>query len=155
MTAFSWPDTRVEPPPVDHFYRSATWLLGRHPQLAHLVDRVPGVVDLEDQEPSVDLDALAEAVAEHDAVDVAWVEYERQHRTPEGDAAYEAWLVAGPVTSPAVAAVGVMSGSERTRLRLLACFAERRVLFKLSDCRSLDAAGQDLLADWCRAVCAA
>jgi hypothetical protein len=43
----AWPNARDEPPPTDHLYRSATWLLGRHPRLAQLAARIPGVVAIE------------------------------------------------------------------------------------------------------------
>lgn len=63
----SWPDTRHEPPPTDHLYRSAAWLLGRHPQVAALAARVPGIVSTDPEGPDVDLDALAEAFREREA----------------------------------------------------------------------------------------
>ena len=46
----AWPSTRDVSPPTDHLYRSATWLLGRHPRLALLAARIRGVVAIEDGE---------------------------------------------------------------------------------------------------------
>lgn len=80
--AVSWPDTRHEDQPAQHPYRSALWLLGRHPQLAALVARVPGVTELEEDGPGLDLEALAAALAEHDAAAAALVAYERRHPRP-------------------------------------------------------------------------
>jgi len=52
-----WPDTSGEEPPRDHPYRSATWLLGRHPRLAQLATRIDGVIYVDgDGELSVDVD---------------------------------------------------------------------------------------------------
>lgn len=45
-----------------------------------------------------------------------------------------------------------MSGNERTRLRLLAAFGYRRVPLSIGDVAGLDAAGRQLLADWCLAA---
>jgi hypothetical protein len=155
MATVTWPDTRRDDPPTDHLYRSATWLLGRHPQLATLAERVPGVVNLDDDGPDIDLDALSDALVEHDAGTAAWTQYERRRPAPRDDSAYDAWVQAGPGTSPAATAVGQMSGSERTRLRLLAAFSSTRVPLRVADFGSLDDAGRRLLADWCQAAQAA
>jgi hypothetical protein len=42
-----------------------------------------------------------------------------------------------------------------TRLRLLAFFAGDRIALRAGDLYGLDSEGQELLADWCRAVYAA
>ncbi len=54
----TWPDTLEQDPPADHLYLSATWLLGRYPQLARLVERVPGVVEIGEDGAGVDLGVL-------------------------------------------------------------------------------------------------
>ncbi len=55
MSDMTWPDTLEQDPPADHLYLSATWLLGRYPQLARLVERVPGVVEIGEDGAGVDL----------------------------------------------------------------------------------------------------
>jgi len=87
-----WPDTSGDEPPADDLYRSATWLLGRHPQLAELAARVPGIVEAADDGLGVELEALAAALVDHDAGVTAWAAYERAHRrAPDDDARYVAW----------------------------------------------------------------
>jgi hypothetical protein len=155
LEALCWPDTIGQPAPADHPHRSALWLLGRHVQLAVLVARVPGATGPDDQGaawPWLDLDALADAICAHDAHSAAWANYERRRPAPQDDDAYDRWRAAGPSATPAASAVGVMSGSERTRLRLLATFSTVRVPLRASDVTSFDAAGQARLADWCEAV---
>lgn len=147
-----WPDTTRQRPPVDHSYASALWLLGRHVQLADLAARVPGVVQVDEDGPWLELDALGDAVLAHDADVAAWRDYERRRPAPDGEAAYERWQAAGPVGMPAAEAIGVMSGSERTRLRLLATFSTQRIPLRVGDFRSFDASGDALLGDWCAAV---
>ena len=155
LEALCWPDTADQPAPANHPYRSALWLLVRHSQLAVLAARVPGVTGPDDEGaawPWLDLDALAEAICAHDAHCAAWADYERRRPAPRDEDAYDRWEAAGPSTTPAASAVGVMSGSERTRLRLLAMFSTVRVPLRASDVTSFDVAGQALLADWCEAV---
>jgi hypothetical protein len=154
----TWPDTSdVPPPPADHLYRSATWLLGRHPKLAELVAWIPNIVTGSDDEdgPSLDLNALAEAIRRYDAHVNAWADYNRQDPAPDDDTAYDRWVAAGPTTTPAARALTIMSSTERTRLRLLASFATTRVPITVADFGSFDPAGSTLLADWCHAVQAA
>lgn len=147
-----WPDTTRTAPPVDHPYASALWLLGRHHQLARLVERVPGVVEVDDDGPGIDLRALAEAILAHDADIAAWDAYERMWPAPRDDDAYELWRQQGPSTTPAAQAISVMSSSEQTRLRLLATWSTTRVPLRVRDFRSLDSHGAALLGDWCTAV---
>lgn len=161
MAALDWPDTTHQDPPRDHHWASAMWLIGRHPHLARLVERVPGaaVVD-EDGDTVVDLDLLGEAFAVIEANKRAWQEYSFHHREPREDADWERWRAAGPRygSSPdgiAAAAIAPMSSSEIGRLRLLAFWSAWRVGLKIDDVRSFDANGQRLIADWCRAVQAA
>jgi hypothetical protein len=84
VTTAGWPDTTSEPPPSDHLYRSATWLLGRHPQLADLVARVPGVIGRDEfgRGLAIDLVALGEAVNDYDDHDEAWAEYGQSGSCP-------------------------------------------------------------------------
>lgn len=152
MTGVTWPDTAQQDPPADHLYLSATWLLGRHPQLARLAERVPGVIDIGEDGAAVDLGVLAEAIAQQGQAHADWLEYRSKHQAPEDDRAYAVWEADGPQTAAGAEAVGRMSGSEQTRLRLLATFAGTRVALNVSDLQSLDAAAHELLADWCRAV---
>lgn len=158
MTASTtdWPDTHAVEPPRDHHYRSATWLLGRHPQLAQLARRVGVVyVDEHDGELSIDLDELGEAFAAMPRYSAAWEDYENSHRAPEDDRAFDAWQAAGPKAehfAKHLAAVLPMSSGEVARLRLLAMFSTVRVPVRVSDFAPLDNNGQRLLADWMRAV---
>jgi hypothetical protein len=85
LESLCWPDTIGQPAPVNHPYRSALWLLGRHPQLAVLVARVPAVTgpgDQGDAWPWLDLDALAEAICAYEAYSAAWVDYEPRPARP-------------------------------------------------------------------------
>jgi len=155
LEALCWPDTIGPSAPANHPYRSALWLLGRHPQLAVLVARVPAVTGPENEGDAwswLDLDALAEAICEYERHSAAWVEYERRRPAPRDEGSYDRWEAAGPSTTPAASALGLMSGSERARLRLLATFSTVRVPLRASDATSFDAAGQMVLADWCEAV---
>jgi hypothetical protein len=148
----TWPPTHDAKPPAGHLYGAAVWLLGRHPQLAGLAERVPGVVTVDDEGPDIDLDALAEAFLARDRLVDQWEAYEHRTPAPRDDADYERWQAAGPKTTPAARAVGVMSGGEVARLRLLAAFSTCQVPLSVADLRPLDDAGQALLADWCQVV---
>jgi len=149
----NWPDTVGQDPPADHLYLSATWLLGRYPQLARLVERVPGVVEIGEDGVGVDVDVLAEAITGQARAAAEWSEYRSKHQPPEEEGeAYIAWEAGGPPTSPGAEAVKEMSGTERTWLRLLAAFAPTGVALTVAELQSLDAAGHEFLADWCRAV---
>jgi hypothetical protein len=126
-----WPDTTNEPPPTYHCYASALWLLGRHPQLAELADRVPGLARRDpDGTWFLDLERLAEAFRAH----------------------YQGWLTTSDAIEARMRELGRMSRTERTRLRLLAFFAAERVPISANDLNGLDADGQRLLADWCTAI---
>jgi hypothetical protein len=159
-TTITWPDTTHDEPPADHLYRSATWLLGRHPKLAQLAERVPGVVsnDFPLDGPEIDLERLVLALVELDADRAAWAEYERRRPAPYDDAKYDAWEAAGPPRGEQSQRLGEMSRTEVSRLRLLATFASsspRRVPFLVADLTGFDDEGQQLIADWCRALLAA
>jgi hypothetical protein len=92
-----WPDTSGEEPPRDHAYRSATWLLGRHPRLAQLATRIDGVIYVDgDGELSVDVDHLGDVFAAGVTYGDAWDEYEYRSRPPQDENAYDGWQQAGP-----------------------------------------------------------
>jgi hypothetical protein len=158
-TQHRWLETRDAPPPQDHPYAAAEWLLGRHPQLAALVARVRDVVHEDGRDPHavvLDLDGLATAVHDLDAAREAWIDYTRNHPEPGYNAseeAYEAWEKAGPPRAAGAAHdIAVMSSTEVTRLRLLAVFAAAGARLSVNHLRGLDPAGRALLADWCRAL---
>lgn len=160
MRTLIWPDTTNAEPPGDHLYRSALWLLGRHPKLAELAERVPGVVSQTLDGPDIDLERLVFALVELDDNRRAWAEYERRRPAPYDDDRYDAWELAGPGKPGEMAqAIGVMSRTEASRLRLLATFAAsapewRRVPFMVADLSGFDEEGQELIRDWCRAILA-
>lgn len=148
-------DARHTEPPADHYYASAVWLLGRHHKLASLAERA-GVVSDDSDGLWLDLDELAEALARLDAHRAAWAEYEKRTWQPTEDAAYAAWEARGPQqTNERARAIGVMSRTEVSRLRLLAFFATERVQLRVSDLAGFDSEGERLLLDWSRAVLAA
>ncbi|GAA1707612.1 hypothetical protein [Fodinicola feengrottensis] len=150
----AWPNTTAIPtPPAGHPYAAALWLLGRHPMLARLVARVPDLVSRDGQgRLGLDLDELALTLVTLDQHRSAWKRYERDHRAPSDDAAYDQWLAAGPSSTPQVDAISVMSSSELTRVRLLGTFSTVRVPFRVGDLSSFDAEGVTLFADWCTAA---
>jgi len=147
-----WLDTTRQRPPVDHHDASALWLLGRHHQLALLAERVPGVVEVDDDGPGLNLGELAEGILAHDADVTAWDAYEQLRPAPRDDRAYDLWRSHGPSTTPAAQVIAVMSSSEQTRLRLLATWSTIRVPIRVGDFRSFDSHGAALLGDWCTAV---
>jgi hypothetical protein len=160
MSMTGWPDTSHDQRPRDHPYRSATGLLGRHPRLARLAARIPGVVevDRDDGQLSIDVDHLGDVFAAIPAYGHAWDDYEHHYRPPEDDAAYYQWQEAGPNAEDFARRLGdlvVMSSGELACLRLLAILGTTRVPFRLGDLSSLDYEGQRLLADWCHALQAA
>lgn len=152
--AASW---RLDPP-EDHYYASALWLCGRHPVLVALVERVDGAVSRDDDGSDwFELDELAAALDALDAHRAAWDDYERTHRPPHDDAAYDAWQARGPkATHPGAESIGVMSRTEVSRLRLLAFFVPpafpggRRL--SVSDLSGFDDEGRLLLHDWTLAL---
>jgi hypothetical protein len=153
----AWPNTRDVSPPTDHLYRSATWLLGRHPRLALLAARISGVVVIEDDELAVDLDHLADVLSAARPYTAAWEDYEYRHRPPEGDDAYEIWRQAGPKADSFADGLSdflVMSSGELAALRLLATLATTSSVppFGVDHIRSLDEEGQRLVDDWCAVV---
>jgi hypothetical protein len=152
-TFVSWPDTTGQPPPAgEPPYRSAPWLLGRHPKLAELVARVPDMVVVDDDGPWLDVEALATAIDEHDQYADAWHDYTLRRPALADDAAHERWVARGPRTTADATAFGQLSSTEQTRLRLLAMFATVPVAIHIGDVARVDQAGRALLADWCQAV---
>jgi hypothetical protein len=146
-------------PPTGNGLAAVLWLVHHHPTLARLLVRVPTVVGVDPagREPGecvvVDLDALAVAVADHDAHTVAWTDYATRRPAPRGDDAYALWAMSGPHPTPGADAVGRMSGTERTRLRLLAAFAPTtRTRLNAWDLTGLDDDGRALLTDWADAL---
>jgi hypothetical protein len=151
----TWPDASAQEPPVGDRYASAAWLLGRHPHLAIIADRLPGIVNIGfDGLPDIDLDALAEALVDLDADQAAWAAYQEAHPAPVHDRGYDAWEAAGPSWRPTSRSLGKMSSTEVARLRLLAVFSSHRVPFGLRDTVGLDRDGRQLLTDWFRALLA-
>src|SRR6266516_2626797 len=145
--------------PYTTLYRSASWLLGRHPRLAQLATRIAGVIYLDgDSEFTVDVDHLGDVFAAGIKYGQAWEDYEYRNRPPEDEDAYYRWQQAGPKAddfAKGLAGLLVMSSGEVAVLRLLATLGQTHVPFKLSDLRSLDEEGQRLLADWSAAIQAA
>ena len=153
------PRVRPDSPPSDSAYAAALWLVHLHPTLARLLVRVPGVVgvDPDAREPGdyvlVDLDALATAVDDHDAHTSAWTGFTHRRPAPRGDDAYATWAATGPHPTRGAEALGRMSGTERTRLRLLAAFAPTtRTRITARDLTGLDTDGRALLSDWADAL---
>jgi hypothetical protein len=121
----AWP-VRTVPTPLPHdVCDAAIWLISRHPQLAELASRVPGVVTITEpfSRPHLDVEQLQRDVRSYDAN--------------------------GP------SALVKMTRREQTRLRLLATLSlglgvnlsiTRLIGFRL------DAADQALLEDWFVAV---
>lgn len=138
------------PAPADSLFASACWLVARHPLVMALARRVPGAVDPEgDVLPWILAEAF-EALDEHNA---AWRDYETDSPAPADDGRYDAWVEAGPAPSPAVAALGVMSRTEVTRLRLLATLNnDTPVPFTVGMLHGFDTAGQAFVQDWTLAV---
>lgn len=157
MSTVTWPDTRMTEPPADDLYASAVWLLGRHPPLGALAQRVPGVVIVGGDGPEIDLDVLAGALRERDELGVAWAGYRRSRPEPAEEEAGERWEAGGPpLGGRGSRALAVMSRSEVSRLRVLATFAATaRSPFSVADLGGLDGQGQALVRDWCAAVQAA
>jgi hypothetical protein len=155
----AWPNTRDAPPPTDYLYRSAMWLLGRHPRLCRLAARIRGVVAIEDGELSVDLEHLANVLSATTPYTVAWEDYEYRNRPLEGDDDYESWRQAGPKADSFAEGLSdflVMSSGEIAAVRLLATLATTSSVpcFGVAHIRSLDEEGQRRVADWCAVVCA-
>ncbi|MFB6726751.1 hypothetical protein ACFCV3_41660 [Kribbella sp. NPDC056345] len=149
-TITNWPDTTGALPPGDHPYGVALWLLGRHPQLAHLVDRVPGIAGVENGRASLNLDLLAAAFAEVDAYKAAYKEAFGWNVPSDAEA--DRFQADQPNPGPAADELLVMSSTELSRLRLLATLSSEGVQFKVSHFRAFDDAGNRLLGDWLDAV---
>ena len=126
-------------------YEAADWLRARYPWVDQLAGRIAG--DAEGW-----LDGLAGAVADGVANAHAWREYERRHREPMDEGAYEAWLDAGPSNTARGAAFAVMSGGEQRMVRLVATLCPRtRVPWSVGDI-GFDERGAAVLDDWLQIV---
>jgi hypothetical protein len=116
------PESLPDSPSVDYNYQAAVWLVGRHPKLARLVERVPVAVDTDGD---LELDVVGDAIRALDGYRRAWGDYRATTWEPNQDEAWERWADAGPSLDDfgppgAGAALAVMSRSEVSRLRLLA-----------------------------------
>jgi len=160
----AWPNTHNQPPPSDHLYRSVVWLLGRHPFVADLAARCPGVVywDLADDELTHNVDLLADGLDTLDRVNTEFRSYLKRHPVPRdsSDPNYDAWDAASPQLpdtpeGKVAKSIAPMSGSERIRLELLAAFSYSGARLKVSDFGRLDTGGTAFLADWMTAAMAA
>jgi hypothetical protein len=142
-------------------YEAADWLRSRHPWVDQLARRITRTGDSGDSGDVSGgqgwaggdwLDELAVAVndcADHTA---AWREYAARHREPAGDAAYVAWVDAGPANSVRGAAFAVMSGGEQRLVRLVATLCpSTRVAWSVSDV-GFDERGAAVLFDWLQIV---
>lgn len=154
----NWPDTHNDPAPSDHLYKSATWLLGRHPMLAELAARAKVVyVDDDDREVSIDLYRLVDGLNLLEQTQAEREVYWKPYREGSPEAVYDQWCAGEPKFPDTDAgrtakAIAPMSGSEKTRLRLLATFAHPGSRIAVSDFGRLDDNGQRLLADWMTAA---
>ena len=139
------------PPPADWSYGVAYWLFHRHPALRQLVARVPGGID-EDGDPSPSV--IADAVNDLDAGRIAWKEYRQRHPEPRDDDedGWAAWEATGPQLTPGAAAIGVMSRTEVSRLRMFAFWSGERIGLERYDFVGLDGPGQRLVDDWTAAL---
>jgi hypothetical protein len=146
----TWPDTTDARPPADHPHGVALWLLGRHPQLADLVDRLPDVAGIEDGQVFLNLDELAKAFTQYDAYLAA--KEETFGWSSPSESSWARFEAAQPTRTAAADELMAMSGSELGRLRLLATLTGTGVRFSVLQLNSFDAAGKQLLEDWLDAV---
>lgn len=120
----TWLDTTGElNPPRDGRWKDARWLVGRHPRMQSLCERV-GAVDDDKDGRWPDVDTLADVIRAYDA--------ERE--------------------GPWVRAFGVMSSGEKRLLRVLATMAPGRVGFSVDDTSGLDDEGHAFVRDWARII---
>ena len=147
----TWPDTHNTPPPHGDRHAAAAWLLGRHARLAHLTDRVAGLIHHDADGPWIDLDQLAAVLNAIPRYHDAWDSYRHHHPEPSDDVAWERWNDAGPDADEICKGLGdflVMSSGETAVLRLLGTLAADHVPFRTGDLTNLDDEGRRLLADW-------
>jgi hypothetical protein len=164
-----WLDTTaVSLPPRDNVWRAARWLVGRHPRMQVLCERV-GAIDDDDEGRWPHVDMLADILRARDAYERAWERYRRSNYEPsrqregESDAAYEArWNAyddGGPKMATyakeygldgahGITAYGRMSGGEKRLLRILATVGTHRVEFCTGDLDGLDEEGHAFIRDW-------
>ena len=139
-------------PPSSNPYVAADWLRRRHPRVAELVARVAGR-DTEDW-----VDELARAIGDCVENNRAWDAYERVHRAPDDNEAWEAWHAAGPENTGRGSAFAVMSSGEQNLVRLVATLARgssvgdaQRVPWSVHDI-SFDQSGAAVVLDWLQIV---
>lgn len=168
-----WPDTTGDTrPQTDSAWAEARWLAGRHPMVAQLVERVRAYDDDEDGR-WVHVQLLGDIVRGYDAYSAAWQAYRKAHPEPhwrdrdthaQNEARTDAWDAAGPKAADyapgqrdgysrsyadSLHSLGVMSGTEQGRLRLLATVAgSERVGFCTGDLSGFDRSGQAFIRDW-------
>jgi hypothetical protein len=99
-----------------------TWLRGRHPSLARLERRIPGVVSVGGDGSEVDLDLLAGAINGIDEHHRTSEERQERHAAPDVDFDYDECLDDGPQPTRATAGFPPMSRTEKSWLRLLATY---------------------------------
>ncbi|NUP79739.1 MAG: hypothetical protein HOV96_19560 [Nonomuraea sp.] len=127
-------------------YQAAAWLVGRHDQAQHILDRVDCWATEDNGKKFPDVQKLAEGINAADQYGVEWKAYEYSHPAPRltsdsmtdeylFDRAYEQWEEAGPQTDDPVALAYLpMSSGEKRLLRVLAILAPAvRVRFSLGD----------------------
>jgi hypothetical protein len=124
--------------------------------LARLAARIRGVVVIEDNELSVDLEHLADVLSAVTPHIAARENYEYPHLPPQDDA-YQAWRENGPRADDFTDGLSdflVMSSGEIAAVRLLATLASTSSVppFGVAHIRSLDEEGQRLVNDWCAVV---
>jgi hypothetical protein len=117
-------------PPADNPYAGALWLVSRHPQLAELARRIPGVHGHDSQGPWLDLDLLADAINAYD-------DDQPDNHTHAGAALYQ---------------FARLPRSEQARLRLLATLGWSPVRIRVGMLSAFDDTGQALIDDWFTAM---
>lgn len=148
----------IDSPAEPHWsgpYEGAVWLCQRYPRVRHLAQRLGAVQTNPDGSFKLLLDRIGEIVAAVPAYGAAWRDYEDRHPAPQEDADYDRWAEQGPSAeefAPALSAFLPMSSGEVALVRLLGALSGVRVPFCVSDTNSLDQAGQQFLADWCRVL---
>lgn len=152
MVTTSWPDTQGVPPPEGDLYGSALWLLGRHPQIAELVERVPGAVNVDEHGAlALRLEVLVDALRVVD-LERAWV---RTNPSPSNDDGYRAWLKEGPMgedvdVPPAARAVARLPIGCQVCLALLASFARPGATLRAADFVWVNESGREYAREFAR-----
>lgn len=143
-----WPESYRLVPADGNTYLAAVWLLSRHPRLAALVERIPGLVTVYHDGPDFDLDALTQAINDFDSYSHACGAYVYGHPAPGDPREQDAWQAGGPVPSPVAGIIDAMSDAEQAHLRLLATLSVDRVEFSLQDLSTFDENDQRFVQEW-------